>query len=154
MQWRTLWGEHRKPTVILLGVLLVAVVLDFALRVMVWRDESLREFTKPSTAPLPTLDTPQAVTERLRVWFPAEPEQQQAAPVERTLVLQGIFGSGAEARAAIALVPSDGSVAERLRVTVGQTVDGWTVERIERRKVFLKKDAQSRELVLFRVPTE
>jgi hypothetical protein len=42
-----------------------------------------------------------------------------------------------------------GASTERVRATVGQVVDGWTVERIEPAKVILRRGEEVKELSLF-----
>lgn len=145
---RTLRDEYRKPFLGLLGFLLSIFSLDFLLRVMVLRDSSVRNFSAPKGDTISVPATADAVLRRLEAWIP-KPVIVEPPPAERQIVLQGIFGAGAEAKAVIALVSPDGGSTERTRATVGMQVDGWTVEKISMGKVVLKKGEEHRELVLF-----
>ena len=144
--------DHRGPFIGLLVLLISGFAVDFVTRALILRDDSMRSFTIPQVARVTPAEDQKSILKRFEAWVPAK-LVVEAAPPEREISLQGVFGAGVEARAALALsVP--GTPPERIRATVGQVVDGWTVERITPGRVFLKKGEELKELVLFRSRTE
>ena len=150
--YRFLRNQYPRPFFALIIVLALLICLDFALRISVLRDSSARVFSTPASAAVKPLEGAESALKRLEAWIPA-PVVVEAPPAEREIVLQGIFGTGKEAKAAIALVSLGGGPVERLRATIGQEFDGWTVQHIGSGKVILKKGEETRELVLFRPKT-
>jgi hypothetical protein len=149
--WSDLIRGHRRGFQLLVLLLLLGFAADFTLRVLVLRDSDPRSFSAPEAATLAAADTAESIGQRLSAWIPTK----EAEPVaqERQISLQGVFGAGSEARAAL-LLGAPGGPPERVRATVGQVVEGWTVERIELGRVLLKRGEESRELVLFRPKPE
>jgi hypothetical protein len=145
--WRVLTGEYRRSFLALVGTLFLVMALDFTLRVLVLRDAGLRDFSAPSSSSIAAPESEESIFKRLEAWVPAK--VTVVTPKERDIRLQGMFGSGAEARAALLLVAPDGA-SERVRASLGQVVEGWTVEKIELGRVVLKRGEESRELLLFR----
>ena len=68
----------------------------------------------------------------------------------RDIVLEAVFGTPGKLKAAI-LLKGEGQPTERLVLVQGDKVEGWLLESLEPRRLVLKKDQESRELVLFRV---
>jgi hypothetical protein len=146
-QWRLLVTQYRGPSITLLVLLPIVFALDFVVRVLVVPDPSARSFKAPAEVRVRAPDNPQDVLKRLEAWIPPRPVVEVAPPV-RELKLQGVFGPATERRAAMALT-TPGASTERVRATVGQVVDGWTVERIEPAKVILRRGEEVKELSLF-----
>jgi hypothetical protein len=150
--WQVLRASYRRPFYVVLVIAALVMSIDFALRVFVARDPGLRRFTPPAEQTIARAETPEQIRQQLDLWLPTEPKEPEV--VERQISLQGVFGSGTEIAAILALSPPTGAPVERVRATAGQVVEGWTVERITRREVTLKKGVESRELLLFRPRTE
>lgn len=148
----SLKSDFRGAFIGLLVVLLAIFSLDFVLRVLVMRDDSLRGVSVPPAAKIAPAASQSAIMKRFEAWIPPK-LVVEAPPPEREISLQGIFGTGPEAKAALALSVAGGPP-ERIRATAGQVVDGWSVERIEPGRVVLKKGEESKELLLFRSRTE
>jgi len=146
-QWRLLATQYRGPLIALFALLPLVFAVDFVLRVLVVSDPSARIFKPPAEVRVRAPDNPQDVLKRLEAWIPPRPVVEVAPPV-RELKLQGVFGPATDRRAAMALI-TPGASTERVRATVGQVVDGWTVERIEPTKVILRRGEEAKELSLF-----
>jgi len=134
-------------------VLLLLMSVDFYFRILVLRDTSLRLFTTPAVTKVSAPLTTESVSQKLEMWVPKK-VVVEAPPPPSQLALQAIFGAGRDARVIIALIPPDGSPPQRFRVAAGEVVDGWTVERVGRAAVSLKKGEETKELLLFRPVTE
>ena len=150
--WRGLLVDYRRPLQGLGAVLLLAIVVDFVVRVHVPRDASLREFKAPASMRVPDAVPAATVAAALEAWLPSA--AVTGPPKEREIALQGIFRAPAGAIAVVTLRDPGGGAVETLRTTEGQTVEGWTVEEISARKVTLRKGEQTRDLLLFRPPAE
>jgi hypothetical protein len=148
-QWHTLKGRYRIAALLLVAFLLLAFVLDFVLRVVVLRDASIRRFVPPPAASVATAPRADEVNKFIQSWS-APPPEAAATPVERKIVLQGVFGSRTDRSAAIALFAPEGGNPERVRAVKGQIVEGWTIERIDAERVILSRAGESQELLLFR----
>ena len=148
-QWRVLTGSHRLSAVILCATLIAIFCADFFLRLAVFRDASVRRFEAPAAVSMASPPSADEIKKFVDAWA-APPPQQAAAPVERKMVLQGVFGTRADRSAAVALFPPEGGTPERVRATVGALVEGWTVKRIDAERVILSRGEESQELLLFR----
>lgn len=142
-----------RPLAVLAGALLVLMAADFYFRVLVLRDSDSRSFTKPSAIKVVTPTPADAIFAKLESWVPKK-VVVEAPPPPNQLVLQAIFGVGRDAKVVIAIIPPDGSAPQRLRLSTGEVVDGWTVDQISRSAVALKKGEETKELLLFRPVTE
>lgn len=150
--WREAVSAYRKPMQVFGVVLALMMLIDFFARVYVSRDASLRTFTAPTIQKTPQRVTATAALAQIESWLPVK--QEVEPPKERDISLQGIFSSKAGGVAAVVLRDPNSGSSESLRVAEGQIVEGWTIERIGPRKVTLRRGEQSRELLLFRPPTE
>lgn len=141
--------QHRKVLLSLFGLVTLIFVVDFASRVFVSRDETARAFRAPSAAV--ELSRPEAVETQQRInrWF-QPPEEKPKEPPPRDIVLEAVFGIPGKLKAAI-LLKGEGQPTERLVLVQGDKVEGWLLESLEPRRLVLKKDQESRELILFRV---
>lgn len=141
------WGEHR--SVLVVSALLVAVfaLVDFRSRIFVGRDRALREFIAPQVKfALPVVPRDRVLSD-LTKWVGQDPATQVRP---REIVLQGIFFVGSVPRAALSLVAVDGRPPQRVKVGLGDEVEGWKIEAIEARRLLISRDSESRELVLFK----
>lgn len=125
------------------------LVIDFATRVWVSRDLSLRSFAPKPVATIPRSPQVSAVKSAISEWFPIVAAADQAPP-PREMVPQGIFRSEGQSVAIVLLKANETQPDERRRLVVGDLVDGFTVESIDIRRIVLTKDGQTRELVLLR----
>jgi hypothetical protein len=151
-QIRDLWIaglQHRKVLLSLFGIVTLIFVVDFTSRVFVSRDETARAFRAPSAAV--ELSRPEAAETQQRInrWF-QPPEEKPKEPPPRDIVLEAVFGIPGKLKAAI-MLKGEGQPTERLVLVQGDKVEGWLLESLEPRRLVLKKDQESRELVLFRV---
>jgi len=130
-----------------LGLLLAAA--DFLFRVYVPMDHASRRFATPTLKPLAaTRASAEDVQRSLNEWFPQASPESAKAPNE--VMLQGIFRKiGQPARAAVVVRSAEGQILDRRLAAAGETVDGWKVDRIERDRAVLTKDASGKEMVLF-----
>jgi hypothetical protein len=130
-----------------LGVLLS--VIDFLFRVYVPMDRSSRRFAEPVLTPLASVGASvDDVRRSLDEWFPQVSAEASKAPNE--VLLQGVFRKlGQPPRVALVVRSGEGQVIDRRLVGAGETVDGWKVDRIDRERVVLSKDALGKEMVLF-----
>ena len=158
--WRWLLNEivhafinYRSATRVIVALLALVFILDFVFRVHVGRNPSLRLFTPPEVPAIAKPEGPEVMKSRILVWFPPPTEPTEAVK-ERVIGLQGVFGSREGRRAALTVSVADGSVVERVRATEGQVVEGWTVAGIEPGRVVLRRDDETKELLLFRPRTE
>lgn len=139
--------HFRGAFIALLALLTLGLALDFFFRVFVSADPSARVYTPPAELSFRSPDTREQVLKRLEAWIPPRVVVVPPPP-ERELTLQGIFGSAKERRAAI-VVAEPGGAPERVRATVGNVIEGWTVERIDASKVILRRGEEERELLMF-----
>ncbi|HXQ63946.1 MAG TPA: hypothetical protein VN787_03765 [Steroidobacteraceae bacterium] len=136
-------------------VLLVVGIWDFAGRLYVGRDASLRALHAQKALPLPPAESVGAIRRRMLGWLPAiagsanEPPDPADATAWR-LSLAGVFAQRGTAIAVVrASLPAGGPV-ETLRVVEGDTIHGWTVAHVDAHGVILTHGAETRELALFR----
>lgn len=146
--WRLLLTHFRGGFIALLVVLVLALAADFFVRVFVPADPSARTYAPPGEFSFRPPETAEQVLKRLEVWIPPRVVEVPPPP-EREITLQGIFGSANERRAALVVAAPGGVAPERVRATVGQVIEGWTVERIDASKVILRRGEEVRELSLF-----
>ena len=141
------WVEHRVACLVSAAVVFPLSLIDFSDRIYVSRDRALRAFVAPSVQVAPSVLSPTIIMEDLTKWV----GQDRASQVKpRVIILQGIFYAGSAPRAALSLVAEDGRPTERTRVSSGDVVEGWKVESIDSKRVLLKRDAETRELILFK----
>ena len=150
--WRDLLAGDRRLLLAVAALLGAAVLTDFVLRVHVPRDASLREFTRPPKLEVPAPVAAPVAAAAVESWLPATPVE--AAKKEREFLLRGIFRSRSAAAVALGLRDPDTGATQALRAAQGEVVDGWTIERIEPRRVTLRRGEEDRELLLFRRPAE
>lgn len=134
----------------ILGLLL----LDFALRVMVWRDAKDRILALP--APLPAIERWQneEVMARLQTALPKFVEGADAAGADGTLPvelaeisLMGVFSRQRDRLAAVKLMNDQTSPPKTVRV--GDDLAGWQIVAIGPRSLSVRQGEQSHELVVF-----
>jgi len=139
----------------LAGLMLLVGIWDFAVRVYVGRDASLRAFHSPTATQLPPAESAPEIHRRMLGWLPtiAGSSHESPDPADATawrLSLAGIFAQRGTAIAVVmASLPAGGQV-EKLRVVDGDTIHGWTVAHVDAHGVTLTHDAETRQLVLFR----
>lgn len=141
------WSEHRFAFLLAAALVCIVALFDFSNRLYVGRDRSLRAFVAPPVRVAAAVPSREAVLQDLTKWVG---QDRAAQPKPRQIVLQGVFYAGATPRAAVSLVAEDGRPTERMRVSIGDVVEGWKVESIDPKRVLLKRDSESRELVLFK----
>jgi hypothetical protein len=151
-QLKDIWttgSKHPKVLLTLFGIVTLVFVADFVGRVFVGRDASVRSFRAPST-PI-VLSRPDPITTRQSIdsWF-QPPEVKPKEPPPREISLEAVFGIPGKLKAAIVL-KGEGQPTERFVLVQGDKVEGWVLELLEPRRLILKKDQESRELILFRV---
>ena len=134
------------------GLLLLVAGADFAARVYVGRDASLRIFEAPSQQSLPPAEAVESIRARMGDWLPGlggSAAGSQRPGQATALTLQGVFTSRGGTMAVISVAAPSAGSAETLRVAEGDEVAGWKVVRIERRSVTLEADDGTLQLVLF-----
>jgi hypothetical protein len=141
--------EAKKPLIYLVAIVVPLLVADFALRVFVPRDAALRKVEtierRKMKEPLSN-DLVEADFER---WMP-KPVEVKPENLPRTMRLQAIFTARGVEKASILLESPSGLPPERVNAIKGQQVDGWTVVEISRHRVKLSRDAETKELIMFR----
>jgi hypothetical protein len=145
----------RTQLTVLACVLFLIGAWDFARRVYVGRDPSLRVFKAPPVLPLAKSETADDVGRRIAGWLPtiagsvasgADP----ADPKSWRFTLQGIFVHKGKVTAVMTASLQTHLPAEKVRVTAGDSVHGWQVDAIGPHTVTLKHDAETQQLLLFR----
>ena len=143
------WSESRASMIAAGAVVALVVAMDFAGRLFVGRDASLRVFSAPAVTPVPAAIEKSAAVAALQRWIPVKvTEIVDSKP--REIVLQGVFVVAGQARAALSLVSAVGLPPQRVRAVVGDVVEGWTILAIDKRKVVLRRGEESREIWMFR----
>lgn len=130
------------------GLLLAAA--DFLSRVYVPMDHASRRFAAPTLKNLAaSRASAEDVQRSLNEWFPQASPESAKAPNE--VILQGIFRkTGQPARVAVVVRSAEGQIIDRRLAAAGEIVDGWKIDRIDRERAVLTKDASGKEMVLFR----
>lgn len=141
---------------ITLGCVLFLIGLaDFAGRVYVGRDASLRAFEAPGAQrPLP-VESVEDARRRLYGWLPViagtgATSQDPADPKTWSFTLIGVFAGKDKAVAVLMSSLQAGAPGEKVRVTEGDSVHGWRVVRVDHRSATLQHGTETRELTLFR----
>ena len=132
--------------VALVSVLVCATMaLDFYSRIFVPREPELRVWRAP--APVTIFNAPDAavVSSALTAWLPAAPVDQ---PKPRDIVVQGVFTGNGVRVAALVLRPVGTGIEERRLVSVGEQVEGWTVDSIAADSVQLSKGEERKAFKL------
>ena len=143
----------RRQLAILAGLLLLLGAWDFARRVYVGRDASLRAFQAPQLSPLPGELGVEAVRREMLGWLPGAAGAAPAGTsgsVPVTLLLRGVFARRGLVIAVLEASSAGGGPPERIRAIEGDVVHGWTVTDIEPRSVTLRRDDGMLQLPLFR----
>lgn len=134
------------------GVLLSAAGI-FAIRwgadFWVPRSAALRVFEAPEVKPYPAAINREWSLEKIDSWFPeATIDASAGNVVERQILLQAVYGERKQLNA-VFLLKAEGAPDERVTLVTGETVEGWTVKDVQRKRVILSRGDQTRELVLF-----
>jgi hypothetical protein len=133
-----------------LAIALIVAAIDFPLRVLMLRDSAARSFAKPSLSSVPKASTKSLIDERLKAWFPQPPPPEK--PAERSMSLAGVFAAGGQIRAMVQLGPFGDLPPQYVTVGVTEPVsDGWVLETIDGQRVVLRRNAEVRELTVFRM---
>lgn len=132
--------------------LLLVAMLDFLLRVVVFRDDQARVVDLPKPVATKSRPTPEVVAQRLAVVLPAAAGAAQGgAAIEKDLRLLGVFSTQGVIAAVVQLSSPGAEEPPVTRIArEGEDLEGWTVEAIEPRRLRLVRGEQSRELVLFK----
>ena len=127
------------------------IIVDFMLRVWVVDDHELKRFTKPKVPKAAVESAASARAEsRVAAWMPVLSPEREAKKMERTIALEGVFIRRSSRVAMLALTAAEGGGVERVRVTIGDQIDGWTVDTVSGRRVTLSRNGESRELLILR----
>lgn len=143
--------EAKKPLLYLLVLVVPLLAVDFVLRVLVLRDPALRKVETISKREASAPISAAAVNADFERWMP-KPVEVQPQNLPRTMRLQGIFTARGIEKASILLESPSGLPPERVNAVKGQLVDGWTVVDISRHRVKLTREAETKELIMFRRP--
>lgn len=143
--------EAKKPLLYLLVLVVPLLAVDFVLRVLVLRDPALRKVETISKREASAPISAAAVKADFERWMP-KPVEVQPQNLPRTMRLQGIFTARGIEKASILLESPSGLPPERVNAVKGQLVDGWTVVDISRHRVKLTREAETKELIMFRRP--
>jgi hypothetical protein len=148
------WLKRLRPSPalrVMLIVLAVCVVLDFTLRVMVWREGGSAPKAIPALVAPPAGEPVEQILQRIQasISFDAGSAGPAAASPD-ALLLRAVSVGRAGARAVLALKGPDGQITRHVRVGVGDEVEGWRVSDIQSRKVIVQREKDTHELVLFR----
>jgi hypothetical protein len=143
----------RNRQLLLLG--LVALLIagrDFATRIYVGRDESLRHFAVPAIRAVPAAPNAATLRARLLEWLPATGAAKAADPNDAAaweFYLAGIFTSQGQRFAVITSVPRGGGAPERTRLAPGDGLKGYVLREIATREVTLEGKDGLLRLALF-----
>jgi len=143
------WSESRGFMIAAGAFVALVVAMDFAGRLFVGRDASLRVFSAPVVTPVPAAIEKSAALASIQRWLPGKPSEA-ADTKPREIVLQGAFVVAGQPRAALSLVSAVGLPPQRVKAVVGDVVEGWTIVAIDKRKVVLRRGDESREIWMFR----
>lgn len=149
--WRELWATRRQAILAVLAICLLLSIADFFGRVWVARDASLRDFSVPKLPKVSSKISAEQMQAQFAQWMP-EPMPPPPPPPEWRL--QGVLGSGSEIRAALVLVDPSGALIERFLVARGESARDWSVQRIDRKGVQLKRGDETKDLILFPTKAE
>ena len=141
--------ETKKPLLYLLVLVVPMLAADFWLRVFVPRDPALRKVEAISRREARKALDVAAVEADFERWMP-KPVEVQPQNLPRTMRLQGVFTARGINKASILLESPSGLPPERINAVEGQLVDGWTIVDISRHRVKLARDAEVKELIMFR----
>lgn len=139
-----------RRVIVALSILVVALGMHFYFSVLVVSDADDRSRVDRPTAMLPSADTTDLRTKKLREWLPI---QTVDAPelAKREPNLLGVFVSRRSgAKAYIVLTSSDGRPPSYFLASTGDILEDWTVQRILPKSVELSKGDERRELLIFR----
>ena len=152
-----IYREHRLMMGVALGIFVIMAVLDFFIRVAVFRDPHPRVVRVPEPEAVPALSDRGIVEQRMLAVLPAVSEAGAAGAtvVQKQVKLLAVFRSPAGATAIVNLVSPVAEEAPVMKVIrVGDEFEGWKVESVESRQVKLlrtgEEGEQQQELVLFR----
>ena len=141
------WGRLRSAWVVV-GLLWLLLFYDFAMRPFAGRDATLRSFSAPPVATVPTLPQPPDVEAALKGWFPVV-GPPKAAP--KKLALQAVWGAAGKLKAVIAVFSAEGAFETRRVMVMGESVEGWKISQIDRSSVTLVRDDESQETKLLKM---
>lgn len=121
------------------------MALDFHSRIFVPREPELRVWRAPSAATSFSAPDAAVVSSALAAWLPTAAVDE---PKPRDIVIQGVFTGNGVRVAALVLRPIGPGVEERRLVSVGEQVEGWTVESIAADFIQLSKGEERKALKL------
>jgi hypothetical protein len=144
----------RRQVLTLACLLLLLGAWDFARRVYVGRDASLRAFDAPQVLPLPEQLGLPAIQADMAHWFP---DSDVAGPngvsgkESLHLSLLGVFTRRGSTIAVLEATSAQGAHLETIGAVEGDVVHGLTVKKIEPHNVTLEGDDGILQLPLFRI---
>ena len=140
-----------QPVKVMLLISAILGVLDFGLRVFVWRDGGNPPKVVAAIAVPPATESAEQVLQRIQASIPFDVASKgSGAASPDTLLLRAVSVGRQGARAVLALKGADGQITRHVRVGVGDEVEGWRVSDIQPRKLILQRETITHELVLFR----
>jgi hypothetical protein len=145
--------ENRLTVFATVGVLLGISLIDFVMRVGVFRDQQARVVRIPQSQTVPAITAREVVEQRLLTALPPVAEGGGAgeSAVQKQIKLLAVFRSPAGATAVVQLTAPDSQETPIMQVVrVGDQLEGWAVESIKPRHLLLRRDGEEQELVLFR----
>jgi hypothetical protein len=144
----------RRQVVALACLLLLLGAWDFARRVHVGRDASLRAFDAPRLVPLPEQVGLPAIQADMARWFPGSDVAGPNGVVGNEslhLALLGVFTRRGSTIAVLEALSATGAHLETIGAVEGDVVHGLTVKKIEPHNVTLEGEAGILQLPLFEI---
>ena len=141
----------RRQVVTLACLLLLLGTWDFARRVHVGRDASLRTFAAPQVVPLPEQRGLPAIQADMTRWFPGSGSGRTGVPGNESLHLSllGVFTRLGSTIAVLEASSAQGTPLETIGAAEGDVVHGLTVKKIEPHNVTLEGEDGILQLPLF-----
>lgn len=142
----------RRQMVTAMCLLLLLGVWDFAQRVYVGRDPSLRAFDAPQLPPLPAQPGLPAIQADMARWFPGSDMaglDGTAGNESLHLSLLGVFTRGGSTIAVLEVSSAQGAHLETIGAVEGDIVHGMTLKKIQPNGVTLESDDGILQLPLF-----
>ena len=146
----SVWRKFPWFFAVISGALLVSLGLDFHGRIWAPRDQTLRSFSPPQTPPTPVGVGKSTVEGLLSTWFPSPAVPDVQLKPEREFRLQATLISNRLAKAVFLINATDSQPEERVLLSVGEVIEGWTIKSIAVRKVVVTKAEQMRSLEILK----
>lgn len=147
---RTAWPLDRRATLSLTLLLLLVCGVDFFSRVWVNPDLTSRVVKVAAVQEMPPIVATEQALAMVRGWLPTA--FGGSGVVEKQLKLIGVLGPPGRPTAIIGLGAGP-QVSQFVSLTVGGTIEGWQVDKIDRKSTTLSRAGETKVIEVFPSPT-